>query len=161
MAKVRLAANAELDLLNRQELGDALHESANREWGERARGMKRLRLRVYPGAALTTTAGWVANWTPAQGYAWNLRFIAASLSAAQTTQFYLGRDTNTGLTATAGLDPLDSVASAVIGEASWGSGQVWMDPGDYLVIWAGSTATLQAVHVTAIEVPAELAWKLM
>lgn len=160
MAKFRLAANAELDLLTKEELDGSLREAAVSEWNERGRGIKRLRLIQRPNTALSTTAGFVLNATPNQGYTWNLRFVAASLSAAQTTQFYLGSDTNTGLTSTTGLAPLANAPSAVVGSASWGGGQVWIDPGDYLAVWAGGTATLQGIHVVVIEAPAELAWKL-
>jgi hypothetical protein len=161
MARVKIQAGAEFDILNKDELDRSLKDNAKDEWGERARGMKRLRFIQRPGASLTTSAGWILNATPNQGYTWNLRFVSAALSAAQTVQFYLGSDTNTGLTVTSGLAPLVNAASAVIGTGAWGSGQVWIDPDDYLVIWAGGTATLNAVHVVVIETPAELAWKLM
>lgn len=161
MAEVELRAGVKLDLLNKGELGDALKESAAAEWTARAQGMKRLRFIQRPNTALSTTAGFILNATPNQGYTWNLRFVAASLSAAQTVQFYLGSDTNTGLTSTTGLAPLANAPSAVVGSAAWGGGQVWIDPGDYLAVWAGGTATLQGIHVIVIETPTEMAWKLM
>lgn len=166
MAEFKLSAGATVDLLTKPELDASLKAGSDAEWAQRARGIKRLRFRIFPGAALSTSAGYVYNVTPNQGYVWSLRLIAVSLSAgvAVNANFYLGTDTNSGLTSTTGLIPLAGTsqtgAAGGVVSATWGKGGAWVDPGEFPVVWASGTATLAAVYMTVVETPQELAWKV-
>lgn len=85
MAKVRLDVGAEVDFLNKDEMGDLLSDHARNQATARERerlsGVKYIRAPRMVGSqtsgtvALGTAPPWVG---PAQGYAWSVRRISAS-----------------------------------------------------------------------------------
>jgi hypothetical protein len=155
MAKVRLSAGAEIDLLTKGELDDSLKDAADAEWTARARGIKPIRVMGNTGSLSSTTVFAVAG--PQQGYIWALRGLGLILSGAQTAQAYVTGDNGTTLPKN-GL--VASFASGTNLYTDWSGVQAYLNGGEYLAIGAGGSVSA-AFILYALEVPAELTWKVI
>lgn len=161
MAEFKLSAGATLDLLTKPELDQSLAHEWDKALAERARGVKPMRYTGQPQFAIGTTTAFTVPYTPDSGYVWNLRSIACTLSTAANALFNLGTDTHTGIPTPNTLIPVGgSSPSALVTGESWGKGQYFIYPGEFIVISASASATLESYIMQVINVPAELAWKV-
>jgi hypothetical protein len=156
MAKVKLNAGVELDLLNKSELADSLQDQFDREWAERGRGIKLIRIRGATSGNISTTVGFAIQ-GPQQGYVWALRSLGAVLSSSQTLQAYVTGDNGTSIPANG---PVANLAAGTVVFTTWSGVQAFLNGGEFLTIAAGGSATAQFT-MYALEAPAELAWKLI
>lgn len=161
MAKVKLDFQAEVDLLNEHELKGALDEHAIDAAIERGRGIKIMRFSAAAQASVTSNTGsYTIPATPDSGYVWNLRTVGATVNPAATIRFWIGTDLNTGIPSPNTLMPLGQSGSAQPAVLNFGSGQMFMKEGEYIVISASAGITLNTYLVWVVQTPAELAWKL-
>jgi len=164
MAQFSLKAGASIDVLTKPELDDSLKGAWQEEMTARGRGMKMLR---FAGGVNFTSAagptGWVvgtpAGLTPSAGYIWNLRALGLVFGAGSACNVFVG---DTGSTvATSHLVDHDGSA-ATFHTFHWGSGQEWLRAGEYLLAVPGAAAiAITGFKLGLVEVPEELAWKLM
>lgn len=163
MAKFKIGANAEIDLLTKGELDDSLADSAKGEWQERARGVKVMRFTAPVQASLTATAIYVIPYTPAQGYSWALRLVGATFSAAFNLRAWVTSDPSvTSLPTPNNMMPLGVTGGSALAVTLPFSGtQMVLNGGDFVVMSASGSVTLNSYVLTAVEVPTELLWKLV
>jgi hypothetical protein len=157
MAKFKLSAGAELDLLTKGELDTSLLDQSVREWAERGRGVKVIRRQGSTGPISLTTGFAIQG--PEQGYTWALRLLGLSLSAAQTIQAWTAGDNSPAPPAN-GNGPLGSMPSASFGSITWSNVQGLLEGGEFLTLSAGGACTVQYTLI-AVQVPAQLLWKLV
>lgn len=162
MAKFRLAANAEVDLLTRQELDESLQSQQDTWQAAALRGIKWMRLpEVLTGRAasgkltLGETTGQQAG--PAQGYIWSLRRLIVN-----------------GLTSGATPDVVNLYRGTPAGQPLWqfngnnfgytfGRLELVLQGGETLALAsAGTFAATGQITLSGelLEVPAELLGKL-
>ena len=155
MAKFRIAANAEIDLLTRDEVRGILADW-DAEQAARGRGIKTLRFsQGVPNVSINGVA-FVIPFSPAAGYVWAVRNFAAQLSASTTTRLYLGDTGTTGQTNT----PLAQLPAALLPSITFSNTQLTLNEGEYLAFVGGGAANLTAYTLQVLQTPAELAWKL-
>lgn len=172
MAMTKLDIGANIDFLNRDELGQELakyREQADLSEREKMRGLKYVRLpRLYATPASGTVVlgqAWVANGTvqlytdqvigPPSGYVMSIRRLACNgLGTSDTLNIYRNDKTS---------DPLWQLSGSVF-YTRFGKCEMLLNPGEMLI--GASTASLVATaQVTltgdAVMVPAELIGKLI
>ena len=159
MAVVTLDFGSKVDMLNKDELREALIEDAR----ERAKitGVKQFRMWLNGGTVgmgglnFTTTGNPPQG--PAQGYIWMVMNLGIELSAAAALKIYL----NSGLAA-AGSNRL--IASVGTGSAvptfPFSKGQFPLFAGDTVTFVVGSNA-IESIFMTGIEIPAERIGELL
>lgn len=155
MPKIKLHAGAEIDLLSKDELDQSLGQHFARTQTARGWGVKPIRKQ-----AATTTIGTATAFAiqgPEQGYLWSLRLLGMSLSSAQSVQAWRAGDNGTTVPAN-GL--LGNMASASFGSLTWSKGQALLTGGEWLALSAGGN-TIVSYLLVAVEVPEQLAWKVM
>lgn len=164
MATFKLSAGAEIDLLTKPELDDALQSEALAQVQERARGIKPMRFVGRSGLALTATTAVVIPYTPSQGYVWAVRLVATSFSGtAANLRAWITSDANiTSLPVPNNMIPIGSTGNSSLSVALQFSGtQVLMYGGEYIVLNVSTTPTLDNYVLAVVETPAELLWKLV
>jgi len=156
VAKFRIAANAEIDLLTKEELSDALAQQARQAY----QALSYMRLPLITGnspAAASLSMGGDVNpeHSPDQGYAWSLRHLVIQ-----------------GLTR--GVNP-DAVQifreQLVIWELNgnqyaqtWGRGEIMVMPGEtlaYKSVGAFAATGQVIIHGAAWQVPAQMIGELV
>lgn len=164
MAEFRLQAGASVDILTQKELDHSLGDLAKDSVLERGRGVKWMRLPVLAGTmsgtypTSTSKLGGTGLCGPNPGYAWALRRIAAIGLSAGTDQLYAFRNE---------VVPGQFIG-ALVGQGatnfiSFTNVQAVLMPGDELIISPGAAfAAAGVITVTgeAVEVPAEMLWKI-
>lgn len=162
MAKFRLSAGAELDMLTKDELDDSLQSQWDREWTARGRGIKYVRLPVLTGTLTgtypTSTTSLDNTCGPDQGYAWAIRRVAAA-GLGTSDQLYIFRNSVRAATLLTVL-----VGTGTNADVELSGVQMVLMPGDKLIAAPGATFTASGtitVSGEAVEVPAELLWKLV
>lgn len=162
MAKFKLSAGADIEMLTKDELDQSLSDSAVAEWTERGRGVKVLRFTAPVGASLTATAVYVIPYTPAQGYSWALRLVGATFSTAFNLRVWITSDPSIAALPTPNnLMALGVTGGSALSTALTFSGtQAVLNGGDCVVMSASGNVTLNSYLLTAVEVPTELLWKL-
>lgn len=158
MAKVRIQAGAELDVLNKGEL-DAGMAGANDAWfRERAAGLKYMRLPVLaatPSGGVVQLGG-IGGYGPASGFIWAIQRLSVSgLATADVLNVF--RNT---------VDPQNFIGQLGAGAAATftaGSKGFILLPDETLVISGSSlTATVPIiVNGEAVEVPSTQVWKVL
>lgn len=159
MAKFRLAANAEVDLLTQQELRSALadqaHEADERELA-RLRASKYMRLALVTGKAVAgvlTMGGDTGQQlvTPESGYVWSLRHLVIEGLATGTTPDIVNIIRNGRI--------IWQLNGNQFGQ-TWGIGEIEINAGETLTYQSvgsfASTGTITA-HGAAWQTPAQLA----
>lgn len=165
MAKFKLAAGADLELLTKDEVREAVHDVHRGDWVERARGIKFFERSQAPAnqvgvsPAISATAAYPIPHTPNEGYVWALRGLYATVSAAASLVFTKG---DTGSTAPTNL-PLGGSSGAASTNPwdNWSNVQAVLRSGQYVVVSASASVSLLNYLLVAVEVPAELIWKLV
>lgn len=159
MAKVKLSAGAELDLLTQGEVDDSLMRALNLQEYARGQDVKVLRAQGTTGT-VTATAGAVVD-GPNPGYAWALRGAYFNLATASNVRLWIIGDNNTAV-AGAGLlqGVVAATSSATFNSVTWSGVQAVLHGGENLLIsTAGSVASIGYTFYY-VEVPEQLLWKL-
>lgn len=164
MAEFRLQAGASIDILNQKELDHSLGSLAHDSVIERGRGVKWMRMPTLSGTMTgtfpTTTSklGGTGLCGPNPGYCWAVRRIAAINLSASTDQLYVYRN-----------EPVvGQFIGAMVGQGatnfiSFTNVQFVLAPGDELIIAPGasfSSSNVITITGEAVEVPAEMLWKI-
>jgi hypothetical protein len=180
MGKVRLELGAELDLLNKDELGKTLDDKVNAWRRYDAQGLKR---QAFFSNAQVTAAGLLIGDSsvpqgtpgakvlgPGEGWAWKVVRISVTGFAAATTDYVKVYKGDVG----AGSPQSDPRFVDTLTFSKWavypGQGCILV-PGDHIVIAGGAAytgsalaspvGTLWTVTGEAIAAPAEEIWKLV
>ena len=180
MAKVKLELGAELDLLNKHELGEALDAKADAWRRYDAKGLKRQAFTsnaAVAGAALLIGDSSIPQGQlgakalgPGEGWAWKITRISVTGFAAATTDYVKVYKGDVG----AGSPQSDPRFVDTLTFSKWaiypGQGCILV-PGDHIVIAGGAAftgsalaspnGTLWTVTGEAIACPAEEIWKLV
>ena len=153
MAKFRLSAGAEIDMLTKDELDQSLGSYFAEQETARGSGIKVMRIQGVTTSIGTGVAFPIAG--PEQGYAWALRSAGFSPSTSAAIRVWIGDNTATPpATGMVGFMP-----AANFGTIAWSSVQAVLYGGEYLQLSAGATCTTDFI-IYAVEVPAQLLWKL-
>lgn len=118
MARFKLSAGAEIDLMTQAEMYDALHQYHQDTVLERARGVKWMRLPTLSGTlsgtypTATAKLGGPGLCGPQPGYAWALRRISATGLSAATSASTATSDATGSITSGAGSAALANGVSA-------------------------------------------------
>jgi hypothetical protein len=159
MAKFRLSANAEVDLLTREEVKGVLNDW-DAEQAARGRAVKALRFTGVLGAVgVGVPPGPAVPQSPASGYIWSLRNFAVLGTASGTWRAYTVTDTS-GNYQPSGQGITGFIPAAIGAMFQWGAGQAWLYNGEYLSIGNSVAQTQVGYTLQVLEAPAEMAWKL-
>jgi hypothetical protein len=159
--EVELRAGAKLNLLSPQEFNDGLAKHLEGGWaGEqeaRGRGIKVLRFNgVTPSAS--SAVGQVIPSSPQQGYVWNIRLLNTQTTPAAIVRAWIATD-NTGILP-ANDAPFISSSSSLFSTNAFGSGQVYLFPGEFVMISTNAAGgQIVGYRMIVIETPFELIWK--
>ena len=155
MPGVVIQGGMKVEIPNREEI----REDFTNVWDQRervaARGLKPLRfIGVPPSGTPQIGTGTAFNipYGPLPGYTWNVRAVAAQLSTAASLLAGIGfgeGDTKVPLIAVV------NTASLTFPVTTFSSGQVFLNGGETLALWASATVTLTAYGLFVIESPAE------
>ena len=155
MPAVTIQGGMKVEIPNREEI----REDMNTMWDQRervaARGLKPLRfIGVPPVPATQVGTGTSFNipYGPLPGYTWNVRLVAAQFGTAASLLAGVGfgeGDTKIPLIAEV------NTASLTFPVATFSSGQMFLNGGETLALWASATVTLVAFGLFVIESPAE------
>jgi hypothetical protein len=165
--KVKLAANAELDLLTAGEVADVLATARTAWTAELARGVRFRRPSmqgiVTAGGTLRIGGGQSASGYdggPAEGMMWSVsRVTVRGLTAAQTAQLYLNDVSDLLVVGTFGSGVPAQLANQIL----YGERGLVLNSDDKLIVdgtglTAGATIT---VALGVAELPVQLAWQLL
>jgi len=154
MPAVTIQGGMRVEIPNREEI----RQDLNTVWDTRervaARGLKPMRFiqAPPPSTSIGTAAAFNIPYGPEPGYTWNVRIVAAQLSAAASLLAGIGfgeGDTKVPLVAEV------NTASLTFPVTTFSSGQMFLNGGETLALWASSTVTLIAYGLFVIESPAE------
>jgi hypothetical protein len=154
MPAVTIRAGATFEVPSREEI----RADMNTLWDTRervaARGLKPMRFIGVPAPStqIGTALAFNIPYGPEPGYTWNVRLVAAQLSAAASLLAGIGfgeGDTKVPLVAEV------NTASLTFPVTTFSSGQMFLNGGETLALWASSTVTLIAYGLFVIESPAE------
>ena len=148
-----------VDLLNKQELEEALAEDARLR--AIVAGVKPVEVFINLGtiganATIFSTTGTPPQ-APTSGYIWAIMSLGAELSAGAVFNVYKGTP---AAVATGGGKPVFRGASANVQVGNFAKGQIWLRPNDQLTFIPGS-GNILSVYFVAIEVPAERVGELL
>jgi hypothetical protein len=158
--KVLIKAGAEIDVPTRDEVRADIHSGWQKYLTEleqaKARGIKPIRI-ARPGPATAAGTLFMTDAAPESGYLWNLKLIGVQLAAAGTGQVYIASSApSTSSTPRALIADLNTSKANQV--ASWSSSQVILYPDEGLYL--SFTQNINAVLLTAAEVPAEMYYKI-
>jgi hypothetical protein len=158
--KVLIKAGAEIDVPTREEVRADIHSGWRDYLTElertKARGIKPIRI-ARPGPATAASTLFVVDAAPESGYLWNLKLVSVQLAAAGTGQLYVASSAPpTGVTPRSLIADLNTSKANQV--ASWSSSQMILYPDEGLYL--SFTQNINAVFVTAAEVPAEMYYKI-
>lgn len=167
MPRFKLAANAEIDVLNRDELHGELDQYFTKEWSERGRSEKYMEfvLNNYNGVTIGPNAGAVlvdgaGNGSPRSGYAWALRNVFFQTAAAAIATVWKVSDpqaTNPGLW----VKGFARDTSNVIHGFQFSSLQAVLKAGEYVALnLASAQAISGSIFLVYVEVPEAMLWKV-
>lgn len=169
MARFRLGANAEIDLLTNDELKGTMHDelrSWSKEWSERGRAEKYIEqtFTFSTPATIGPTAGVVltdntGNGSPRAGYAWAIRMLNTVLVTAAILNVWKVADVGS-------TNPANYVrgygrgTSNVINNFPYSSLQFVLKTGEYVALNTQGAQTLASAWFAAVEVPEGELWKV-
>jgi hypothetical protein len=158
MAIVTLDFGSKMDMLNKQELAEALAEDARLR--AVVAGVKPTEIFIGPGIIGTPATIFSTTGTPPQaptnGYIWAVMAIGCDLSTGASLTVYKGTPAAVQL----GAKLVARGGSANAQAFNFSKGQLWLRPGDQLTFIPGA-GNLLSVYLNAIEVPAERAGELL
>jgi len=157
--KVLIKAGAEIDVPTRSEVREDIHgawRDYQAELRQKARGIKPIRI-ARPGPVTAASTLFLTDAAPESGYLWNLKLVSVQLAAAGTLLTYIASSApSTSST------PLRLIANNLTSNANqvvtFSSSQVILYPDEGLYLSA--TQNINAVFLTAAEVPAEMFYKI-
>lgn len=165
--RFKLAANAEIDTLTRDELRDELKTFAA-EWSERGRAEKYMEAMWNPSGALPSLGpnnglvltGGSGELTPNSGYAWAIRNLSFQLATAAIANVYKTADPQNTLAANwtkcYGRDTSNTQHSF-----QWSSVQFVLKAGEYIAINLQTAQALASpIAFAYMEVPEAELWKV-
>lgn len=160
MAQFSLKAGASIDLLTKPELDDALSTAWHDEMTARGWGMKYLEAAAnFNGATISANVGVIIPETPNAGYIWALRtvgFITPTAAIAVVSKVADQQNTSP----TFGK-PLARDTSNTVHAFQFSGVQAVLKAGEFVALNTAGASTIGAWVLTMIEVPEELAWKVM
>jgi hypothetical protein len=160
MAKVRLELGAELDLLTKNELADALHHAG--EWQRQAAfGLRHMELPVMhgtPSGGTLTLLGGQGNGPyvgPRQGYYWRIERVSIYGLATGDSMNLFKSDPSSGRFVT--------TITAAAPAYHPGGRALLLKPGDYLAATGTGLTATGDIRVVGelVSVPGPLMWKLL
>lgn len=151
MAEVELRVGAKIDMLTPDEFRSGLHDS-NGEWfHELASGVRWMRyVQNLPATPTAYTAP-----GPELGFAWSVKMISTTLTAADSLAAYLGEGPNNRLI---GFTPTATQPLQVL---TFSSNQVIALGGEQIYLTTTGTGHLTTVMLAAVQVPQEQLAKLL
>ena len=156
MAKFKIQAGAEIDVLTENEMRKGLKDFAASWMAETTRGDKYRRFSTFAdisGAEVTIGAGAQPRIGPAEGFIWAVKRIALTNydPSAETLALYLNSTESSAV-----------VHPSLVVYNAFDSTQLVMYPGDTLVVYGSSLSSTGRVWLTgqARELPIGLAWRL-
>jgi hypothetical protein len=171
LAKVKLDFGAELDFLSPAEFGDGLRKGLADGWAaeqeERGRGMKYLEFAGNLNgvtvnattAVVLTPSGDSMQYTPESGYVWRVGSVGFQTPTSAIANLWKVSDPNSTtppFNKILGRDTANTIHNFL-----FGSGQVFLFPGQYLAVNTQAASTVNPYYFSVCQVPIELQWKLM
>ncbi len=169
--RAKIDFGTEIDFLSPAEFNEGLKNGLADGWAaeqaERGRGMKYMEFvgnsngaTVGPNAALILTpSGDSLQYTPESGYVWRVGSVGFQTPTAAIANLWKVSDPNNVSPPFAKLLGRDT--SNTLHWFGFGSGQVFLFPGQYLAVNTQGSTTLSPWYFSVCQVPIELQWKLM
>jgi hypothetical protein len=158
--KVLIKAGAEIDVPTREEVRADIHSGWREYLTEleraKARGIKPIRI-ARPGPSPAAGTLFMVDAAPESGYLWNLKLVSVQLAAAGTVLVYVASSAPS--TSQTLLRLIANMSTSNANQVTtWSSSQLILYPDEGLYVSA--TQNINAVFVTAAEVPAEMYYKI-
>ncbi len=169
--KAKIDFGAEVDFLSPGEFNEGLAKGLADGWAaeqeERGRGMKYMEFSGnFNGATvganvalILTPSGDSLQYTPESGYVWRVGAVGFQTPTASIANLWKVSDPNN--TVPPFVKILGRDTSNTIHNFLFGSGQVFLFPGQYLAVNCQASVTMGPFYFSVCQVPIELQWKLM
>lgn len=159
MAAVTLRAGMTLEIPNQKEIAAIVaeehHRAAEAEF-VKARGIKPVRI-ARPGPSPAAQTLYVVDAAPESGYLWNVKLISVQLASAGTCLAYIASSAPpTGATPQKAIANMSTSSTTQVATYSGVQALLYPDEGIFL----SATQNINAVFISAIEVPAEMFAKI-
>ena len=155
MPGVVIQGGMKVEIPNREEIRTDVRNVWDQQQQQAFRALKPMRFIGVPPAGtpqIGTGTAFNIPYGPEPGYTWNVRLVAAQLSAAASLLAGIG--SGPGTTQVPLIAEVNT-ASLTFPVATFSSGQMFLNGGETLALWASSTVTLVAFGLFVIESPAE------
>jgi len=155
MPAVTIQGGMKVEIPNREEIRQDFSDMWDQRERVAAKGLKPMRfigVPPVPATQIGTGTSFNIPYAPEPGYTWNIRIVAAQLGTAASLFGGIGfgeGDTKVPLIATV------STASLTFPVTTFSSGQMFLNGGETLALWASATVTLTAFGLWVIQSPAE------